>query len=148
LLHIPCPDARGTIRFVCEASVLKSGKYSFLLVFFITACGLMFSQNTGGEKKPGKDQPWNFVVSGDSRNCGDVVVPAIAAGAQKNHAAFYWHLGDLRAIYAVDEDYQQAVEHRGKIVEKEAYLKDAWDDFIRNQIGPFGSMAVFIGIGN
>jgi hypothetical protein len=130
--------------------VPKSGKFPFLLVFLIATCGLVFSQNTAGEKKPGKDkdQPWNFVVSGDSRNCGDVVVPAIAAGAQKNSAAFYWHLGDLRAIYAVDEDYQQAAEHRGKIVEKEAYLKDAWDDFIQNQIGPFGSMPVFIGIGN
>ncbi len=75
-------------------------------------------------------------------------MPAIAAGAAKNHAAFYWHLGDLRAIYAADEDYQQAPEHRGKIVEKDAYLKDAWDDFIQNQVVPFGAMPVFIGIGN
>jgi hypothetical protein len=128
--------------------VPKSGKHSFLLVFLIATCGAAFSQNTATEKKPGKDQPWNFAVSGDSRNCGDVVVPAIAAGAIKNHAAFYWHLGDLRAIYAVDEDYQQGPEHRGKIVEKDAYLKDAWDDFIQGQIAPFGDMPVFIGIGN
>ena len=26
---------------------------------------------------------WHFAVSGDSRNCGDVVVPSIAAGATR-----------------------------------------------------------------
>src|SRR5579864_4567638 len=91
---------------------------------------------------------WSFAVSGDSRNCGDVVMPAIAATAAKDHAAFYWHLGDLRAIYGVDEDYQHSPEHRGKIIQKDEYLKDAWDDFIQNQVGPFGSLPVFVGIGN
>jgi hypothetical protein len=91
---------------------------------------------------------WNFAVSGDSRNCGDVVMPSIAAAAAKNQAAFYWHLGDLRVISNVDEDYQHSPEHRGKIIEREAYLKDAWDDFIQNQLGAFGSMPVFVGIGN
>jgi hypothetical protein len=91
---------------------------------------------------------WTFAVSGDSRNCGDVVMPSIAAAAAKNHAAFYWHLGDLRAIYGVDEDYQDSPEHRGKTIAQDAYLKDAWDDFIQNQIGPFGSMPFFVGIGN
>jgi hypothetical protein len=91
---------------------------------------------------------WAFAVSGDSRNCGDVVMPSIATAAAKNQAAFYWHLGDLRAIYAVDEDYQHSPEHRGKVIEKDAYLKDAWDDFIQNQLGSFGSMPIFVGIGN
>lgn len=91
---------------------------------------------------------WSFAVSGDSRNCGDVVMPAIAAAAAKDHAAFYWHLGDLRAIYGVDEDYQHSPEHRGKTIAKDDYLKDTWDDFIQNQLGPFGSIPVFVGIGN
>ena len=91
---------------------------------------------------------WNFAVSGDSRNCGDVVMPSIAASAAKNKAAFYWHLGDLRAIYGIDEDYQNSPEHRGKTIQKDKYLKDAWDDFIQNQIGAFGSVPVFVGIGN
>ena len=91
---------------------------------------------------------WTFAVSGDSRNCGDVVMPSIAAAAVKEHAAFYWHLGDLRAIYGVDEDYQHSPEHRGKVIAKDDYLKDAWDDFIQNQLGPFGSMPVYVGIGN
>ena len=79
---------------------------------------------------------WHFAVSGDSRNCGDVVVPSIAASATKNKAAFYWHLGDLRAIYGIDEDYQASPEHRGKVLQKDEYLKDAWDDFIQNQLAP------------
>ena len=49
---------------------------------------------------------WRFAVSGDSRNCGDIVMPAIAKGAALNQAAFYWHLGDFRAIYRFDQDYQ------------------------------------------
>lgn len=95
-----------------------------------------------------KSSDWNFAVSGDSRNCGNVVVPSIAAGAAKNNAAFYWHLGDLRAIHGIDEDYQNNPEHRGKTISKDEYLKDAWDDFIQRQIGAFGSMPVFVGIGN
>jgi hypothetical protein len=135
-----------------------SHRCSLLIVLIVAVSCAVFAQPQGGDKKAGEkpagdkpsstDQPWNFVVSGDSRNCGDVVMPAIAAGAQKQHAAFYWHLGDLRAIYGADEDYQHSPEHRGKVVEKDAYLKDAWDDFIQSQIGPFGSMPVFIGIGN
>src|SRR5262249_55372102 len=66
----------------------------------------------------------------------------------KNNAAFYWHLGDLRAIYGADEDYQHDPKHRGKVVEKDEYLKNAWDDFIQNQIAPFAPLAVFVGIGN
>jgi len=62
---------------------------------------------------------WNFAASGDSRNCGDIVVPSIAASAKKNKAAFYWHLGDLRAIYGIDEDYQNSLEHRGKAIQKD-----------------------------
>jgi hypothetical protein len=101
------------------------------------------------DKNDKKDKSeWTFVVSGDSRNCGNVVMPAIAAGAEKNGAAFYWHLGDLRAIYTTDEDYQHEPEHRGNPVDKDAYLKDAWDDFIQNQLAAFGSTPVFVGIGN
>jgi hypothetical protein len=33
---------------------------------------------------------WRFAVSGDSRNCGDVVMPEIARGAAKDGAKFYW----------------------------------------------------------
>ncbi|HXT01299.1 MAG TPA: hypothetical protein VN915_11530 [Elusimicrobiota bacterium] len=88
---------------------------------------------------------WRFAVSGDSRNCGDVVMPAIAAGARKDGARFYWHLGDLRATYTFDQDM---LAERGGKLNVAGYLKDEWSDFIENQIAPFGDMPFFVGIGN
>ncbi|MBZ5549601.1 MAG: metallophosphoesterase, partial [Acidobacteriia bacterium] len=89
-------------------------------------------------------QPWTFAVSGDSRNCGDVVMPAIAAGVLHDHAAFYWHLGDFRAIYDFDQDYKQLIGSP-RVID---YQNGAWDDFIQNQLTPFGDTPVFLGIGN
>jgi len=90
-------------------------------------------------------QSWTFAVSGDSRNCGDVVMPAIAQKVLADHAAFYWHLGDFRAIYDFDEDYLQALKKKPLIITYEA---DAWQDFIQNQLVPFGKLPVYLGIGN
>jgi len=94
-------------------------------------------------------QPWTFAVSGDSRNCGNIVMPAIAEGAKRDHAAFYWHLGDLRAIYKVDEDF--AAEDRfqsAPVPTKEEYQPQAWPDFTQHQVNAFGSTPFFLGIGN
>jgi hypothetical protein len=93
---------------------------------------------------------WRFAVSGDSRNCGNVVMPAIAAAVLKTSALFYWHLGDFRAIYDFDEDtvppatLQLSAPH----VNIETYLTKAWPDFIDRQLRPFGSLELFLGIGN
>jgi hypothetical protein len=92
--------------------------------------------------------PWRFVVGGDSRNCGDVVMPAVAAGVAAAGASFYWHLGDFRAIYDFDQDFLQQPERRGKRVPITDYTRAAWDDFIQSQLAPFGSIPVFLGIGN
>ncbi len=89
---------------------------------------------------------WRFAVSGDSRNCGDVVMPAIAAGAAAHHAEFYWHLGDFRAIYDFDQDYRQTHTGRGATII--AYETNAWQDFIDSQLSFFGAMPVYLGIGN
>jgi hypothetical protein len=88
---------------------------------------------------------WRFAVSGDSRNCGDVVMPAIARGVKKDGAQFYWHLGDFRAIYDFDQDMLAA--HGGKLLIAQ-YQRSAWDDFIANQLMPFGATSVYLGIGN
>ena len=89
-----------------------------------------------------------FAVSGDSRNCGDVVMPGIAAKVIGDQAAFYWHLGDFRAIYTFDEDMLHEPEHLAKPMSISAYESIAWPDFLENQIVPFGSLPVFLGIGN
>jgi hypothetical protein len=91
---------------------------------------------------------WSFAVSGDSRNCGDVVMPGIAAGVKQSGASFYWHLGDFRAIYNFDEDMQHQPQYIAKPLTISQYLSVAWDDFIENQIVPFGTTPVFLDIGN
>ena len=95
-------------------------------------------------------QQFRFVVSGDSRNCGDVVMPAIAAGAHRDGADFYWHLGDFRAIYMYDEDIvppaQLGIPARPMTIS--LYESMAWPDFIARQLAPFGELPVFLGIGN
>jgi hypothetical protein len=96
----------------------------------------------------GAPQTWYFAVSGDSRNCGDVVMPAIAADAQKHDVAFYWHLGDLRKISSPDEDFIQERAREGKPADLAIYEDGAWQDFIENQIKPWGDTPFFLGIGN
>jgi hypothetical protein len=87
---------------------------------------------------------WKFAASGDSRNCGDVVMPAIADSVLKDGAAFYWHLGDYRAIYVFDEDYLR-LHPQSAITD---YLSGAWPDFIHQQLKPFGNVPVFLAPGN
>lgn len=94
------------------------------------------------------DATWSFAVSGDSRNCGDVVMPAIAAGVLKDNASFYWHLGDFRKLSDFDEDIQHQPEHLATPLSISGYEQIAWDDFIQSQLRPFGTLPVFLGIGN
>lgn len=88
-----------------------------------------------------------FAVSGDSRNCGDIVMPLIAADAAKQGAQFYWHLGDLRAMYDIDQDMQLRADRKQKLTSLD-YFNAAWPDFIENQASAFVRMPVYIGIGN
>src|SRR6266699_212981 len=97
---------------------------------------------------PGQNPPvpvWKFAVSGDSRNCGDIVMPAIASAVLRSRAEFYWHLGDFRAIYDFDEDMVppaklQLNTPHGRIID---YLTKAWPDFIDRQLRPFGATELF-----
>jgi hypothetical protein len=93
---------------------------------------------------------FHFAVSGDSRNCGDIVMPAIAKGVRSSGAQFYWHLGDFRAIYTFDEDLAPPPKLGlpAKPLLISTYLATAWPDFIAQQLAPFGNLPVFLGIGN
>jgi hypothetical protein len=100
-----------------------------------------------------KDQhagSWKFAVSGDSRNCGDIVMPAIAAGVRKSGAAFYWHLGDFRAVYRLDEDMSPPAELglHNQPLDISTYMAAAWPDFIAHQLVPFGALPVYLLMGN
>ncbi len=106
------------------------------------------AEKTSARHTPLPEGKWQFVVSGDSRNCGDVVMPTIAAQSARSTPSFYWHLGDLRAIYKIDEDMAAASTRAAETLSCEVYHRRAWSDFVENQIAPFGTTPFFVGIGN
>jgi len=114
-----------------------------MLPKFVFALSLPFAITSSWTQ--GSDKSWRFAVSGDSRNCGDVVMPAIAKSVLENHAAFYWHLGDFQAMYDVDKDMKRLYGDKLSLAE---YKQIAWGDFINNQVRPFGAVPVRLGIGN
>jgi hypothetical protein len=104
---------------------------------------------------------WYFAVSGDSRDCGDLIVPKIARAIAEDRdhpAAFYWHLGDFRRMYGPDCDVvkrthpdwdcKKRPEDQLGPEEMNHYLDTAWDDFIERQVRPFAPTPVYLGIGN
>jgi hypothetical protein len=108
---------------------------------------LGFGAHTAMAQQPSAGS-WRFLASGDSRNCGDVVMPGIAETAKKNQAAFYWHLGDLRLTTGFDEDISHQPEHIAKPLSVAEYETIEWPDYIESQIKPFGAIPFFLGIGN
>ncbi|HEY6290787.1 MAG TPA: hypothetical protein VI455_04390 [Terriglobia bacterium] len=91
---------------------------------------------------------WRFAVSGDSRNCGDIVMPAIAASAKNLGVGFYWHLGDFRNLYNIDEDISRRPGYQSKKMSLDEYRQMAWQDFITYQLDLFKPLPVYLGIGN
>jgi hypothetical protein len=118
----------------------------FKFIFLFAAVALILNPNV--MQAQDSSHTWNFAVSGDSRNCGDVIMPAIAADAKKHEPAFYWQLGDLRRTSGPDEDFVAEKSHEGKPADLAEYEKDEWDDFIQNQIQPWGDVPYYLGIGN
>lgn len=90
---------------------------------------------------------WKFAVSGDSRNCGDIVMPTIAKSALRLHPDFYVHLGDFRWGSHVDEDLVHD-STRARAPTEPEYNSLEWKDFIDQQLVPFGKTKVHLIIGN
>jgi hypothetical protein len=110
---------------------------------FVFACLLALSLDLAACAQ--QDGTWHFAVSGDSRNCGDIVMPAVAAKVKKNDVAFYWHLGDYRALYDFDQD-MLAAAHGSMTIS--TYESTAWQDFTEHQLAAFGDVPVYLAIGN
>lgn len=113
------------------------------LVNFLAALVLSLAGATNAFAQ--HDGSWSFAVSEDSRNCGDVIVPEIAKGVHRDRASFYWHLGDFRALYDFDQDMLAANHQKLSIAD---YEKRAWQDFIEEQVVPFGQTPVYLALGN
>jgi hypothetical protein len=142
-----------------------------LLIFVITLSAITWSQAA----PQAANTTWYFAVSGDSRDCGDLIMPKIAQAIADNRQSapveFYWHLGDLRAIYRIDCDiakdgtkeigkdfvnsgvFFQCSSGRPSDNEtkpsaeqtkalKDKYLSQAWPDFIKSQITPFEKLGL------
>jgi hypothetical protein len=113
---------------------------------------------------PAAPGSWYFAVAGDSRDCGDVVMPKIAATIAARQAeapvAFYWHLGDFRRVSDLDCDILKRTQpdfdcrpevRRYELLPRDAmdrYLDTAWDDFKTHQLEAFGELPVFLAFGN
>lgn len=90
---------------------------------------------------------WYFAVSGDSRDCGDLIMRKIARSIELLRAtapvSFFWHLGDFRNGKKADRDF--VLLNGGD----DGYHHHAWDDFLARQIAPLEAQTqVFLGIGN
>ena len=99
----------------------------------------------GRQPAPNPAGEWQFAVAGDSRNCGDIIMPTIAQDITRTQAQFYWHLGDLRLISDFDEDIVQRANAKPQRIAD--YEAGVWDDFIENQIDAF-KVPFYVGIGN
>lgn len=137
-------------RFLSDKFALLAGPLTVVLL-------VLLGGRSGAQTAPVADQPgvqvppeasWRFIVSGDSRNCGDIVMPAIAAHSARFAPSFYWHLGDLRAIYKIDEDIALSNANGGNPPSCETYERLAWSDFVTNQVAAFGNTPFYLGIGN
>ncbi len=124
---------------------MLNARASLPLLTLAAAVLLGFAPPDGGAQTAAST--WTFAVSGDSRNCGDFVLPAIAAKVKAENDIFYWHLGDFRAIYEIDQDLQSMLPG-GSQLSLADYQKLAWDDFLAHQVASFGSIPVFLGRGN
>ena len=143
------------------ARCCAAGMLTFLVVAVLLG-GASAAQSTPGPSRaadraseksavavpPLPEGSWRFIVSGDSRNCGDIVMPAIAAHSVQFAPNFYWHLGDLRAIYKVDEDMASEAANHGLALSCDGYQRQAWNDFVENQVAAFGNLPFYVGIGN
>ena len=125
---------------------------------------LVLTVAAGWSRPTFENKSWYFAVSGDSRDCGDLIMPKIAQHIADNRqnapVEFYWHLGDLRALYRRDCDMAmrenpsfqcppKRIEQEDPAVRKK-YLAEAWPDYISQQIKPFDDRQVpfYLGIGN
>jgi hypothetical protein len=139
---------------------------ALFLIFVITVWAIIWlGRSQPDDKPPPPAVSWYFAVSGDSRDCGDLIMPkiaqAIADNRQNEPVDFYWHLGDLRALYRFDCDMMKSKDpsfpcptkmfpENGTDPKRDEYRAAAWPDYINSQIAPYEkiNLPFYLGIGN
>jgi hypothetical protein len=161
--HLETPaSTKGGFRVTRVRHLFKF--FGYIGTVFLIAAAAVFavlSVNPNPSTLPPLASSWYFAVSGDSRDCGDLIMPKIAKSIVNNRnqspIEFYWHLGDFRRIFSIDCDIAKQTDPSfpcDKRPEGETatddYLSNAWNDFKQNQMKPFkdGQIPVFLGIGN
>jgi len=138
---------------------MKSRKTNLRICLLVPMLGLFIVAPVRGQAPP--QGTWYFAVSGDSRDCGDLIMPKIARSIELSRARtpveFYWHLGDLRRMFDIDCDMllrqhptfdcKTRKDSLG-LHDMEHYLNTAWEDFVQYQIRPFNGTPFYLGIGN
>jgi hypothetical protein len=120
-------------------------RYAVLLAAGVMSSSVWLAR---AQQNSGAAGSWTFLASADARNCGDIVMPAIAETARKHNVAFYWHLGDLRRTSAADEDILNRQEFLAVPPTIDEYHAMQWQDFFEYQMAPFGPIPFLVGIGN
>jgi hypothetical protein len=95
-------------RFDSAWKGIDIGLRQFLVVSVLLCISFDSSRHLLGQTSGS----WSFAISGDSRNCGDIIMPAIAQGVRRDGTQFYWHLGDFRSTYDFDMDILAAPKYR------------------------------------
>jgi hypothetical protein len=92
---------------------------------------------------------FSFTVAGSSSDCGDVVMPAIAAAARRTQTRFHWHLGESRNGTTPDRDFlmERRYQTTATAPNRGDYQHLAIADAIEHQFRPFGDLPLYIGIG-
>jgi len=106
--------------------------FRFLLVVAV----VLFAEPVSFPQQPGGEL-WHFAVSGDSRNCGDVVMACHCKECPRTNRTSR-SIGTLvisDSCSGIDEDMRHRYGDRLTLAD---YWRDAWGDFLANQIAPFG----------
>jgi len=75
------------------------------------------------------DGAWRLSFPRDSRNCGDVVMPTIAAHSAQFAPSFYWHLVAICGRSTKLMKTWRSQREQRQVLACDAYQRRAWTDF-------------------
>jgi len=114
------------------------------IIFVIAGAALSCWREAGSRSKPAGGT-WRFVVSGDSRNCGDVVMPGLRERRRKIRPVLL-AFGRICGPSTLSTKTSNTAEYRETAIDC-GLRKHCVADFIDSQIAPFGSIPFFVALG-